>query len=250
MAGERFIKENCVNTFRIFAALAAMAVILSASAIAQQSSQPQLNVSPTNRTLTVTANDSVTAEPDVAILHIGFETQPGTAKEAYASGAQTSNAIIDALKQAGVPESAIHSESQYLQRDYSVPKSHKFILTEQWTVKTTPKRAAELLDDAVTAGANSSGQIEWTVNDERALENQALDKAAARAKADAAELAKGMGVRLGALIYVSNNISEPVRPIMMASRVFTPEKAQAPPLAIEPQKVTRSASIYAVYAIE
>lgn len=234
---------------RMFALTALIAAALSASA--QQASQPQLKVDSSNRTLTVSASDSVTAEPDVAILHIGFETQPASAKEAYASGAQTSNAIVGALKQAGVPESAIHSESQYLQRDYSVPKSHKFILAEQWTVKTTPKRAAELLDVAITAGANSSGQIEWTVSDERALENQALDKTAARAKADAAELAKGMGVQLGRLIYVSNNLSEPVRPIngVAFSRVAMAEKA-APPLAIEPQKVTRSASIYAVYAIE
>lgn len=238
-----------MNFFRILAVSTAMAVALSAGA--QQVTQPQMSVTQTNRTLTVSASDSVSVEPEVAILHIGFETQPASAKDAYASGAQTSNAIIDALKQAGVAESAIHSESQYLQRDYSVPKSHKFILRQQWTVKTTPKSAAEVLDAAITAGANSSGQIEWTVNDERGIENQALDKAADRARADAAELAKGMGVRLGALIYVSNNLSEPVRPFN--ARTFgglaTLEKT-APPLAIEPQKVTRSASIYAVYAIE
>ncbi len=238
-----------MNFFRILAVSTAMAVALSAGA--QQVTQPQMSVTQTNRTLTVSASDSVSVEPEVAILHIGFETQPASAKDAYASGAQTSNAIIDALKQAGVAESAIHSESQYLQRDYSVPKSHKFILRQQWTVKTTPKRAAEVLDAAITAGANSSGQIEWTVNDERALENQALDKAAARARADAAELAKGMGVRLGALIYVSNNLSESVRPLVM-SRAYSAGVAAPPPppLAIEPQKVTRSASIYAVYAIE
>lgn len=234
---------------RILAVSALAVAVLSAEA--QQTSQPQLKVDSSNRTLTVTASDSVTAEPDVAIVHIGFETQPANAKDAYASGAQTSNAIIDALKQAGVPGSAIHSESQYLQRDYSVPKSHKFVLAEQWTVKTTPKRAAELLDVAVTAGANSSGQIEWTVADERALENQALDKAAARAKADAAELAKGMGVQLGPLVYVSNETSRPVTPLFAFQRNAALAKAEPPPpLAIEPQKVTRSASIYAVYAIQ
>lgn len=234
-----------MQRLRILAILSALATAFPA--IAQQSSQPQLNVSSANRTLTVTASDSVSAEPEVAILHIGFVTPPASAKDAYAQGAQTSNAVIDALKQAGVAESAIHSESQYLNRDYSVPKSHKFTLTEQWTVRTTPKQAAEVLDVAVTAGANSSGQIEWTVNDEHALEDQALDKAAARARADAAELAKGMGVRLGALIYVSNEVSEPVRPMM--GKVFA-NAAVAQPLAIEPQKVLRSASIYAVYAIE
>jgi len=242
-------KEIRMNSLRILAVSGTMVAALSAGA--QQISQPQLKVDSSNRTLTVTATDSVSVEPEVAILHIGFETQPANAQDAYAQGAQTSNAIVGALKQAGVAENAIHSESQYLQRDYSVPKSHKFILRQQWTVKTTPKRAAEVLDAAITAGANSSGQIEWTVNDERALENQALDKAAARARADAAELAKEMGVRLGTLIYVSNNLSEPVRPFnaVAFSRAAVPEKA-APPLAIEPQKVTRSASIYAVYAIE
>jgi uncharacterized protein YggE len=241
-------KEFVMQPLRILATVSALAVAFPA--IAQQASQPQLKVDSSNRTLTVTASDSVTAEPDVAVLHIGFETQPADAKDAYAGGAQTSNAILDALKQAGVAESAIHSESQYLERDYSVPKSHKYILRQQWTVKTTPQRAAEVLDAAVTAGANSSGQIEWTVNDERGLENQALDKAAARARADAAELAKGMGVRLGALIYVSNEVSRPVVPMFAAQRVAMNGRAEAPPLAIEPQKVTRSASIYAVYAIE
>lgn len=233
---------------RILAVSAFIAAALSAGA--QQAGQPQLKVDSGNRTLTVTASDSITVDPDVAILHIGFDTQPASAKDAYASGAQTSNAIIGALKQTGVPENAIHSESQYLQRDYSVPKSHKFILTEQWTVKTTPKRAAELLDVAVTAGANSSGQIEWTVSDERTLENQALDKAAARARADAAELAKGMGVQLSALIYVSNQTSRPVTPLFALDRLASPAKAAPSPLAIEPQKVTRSASIYAIYAIQ
>lgn len=237
-----------MRALHIFATATLATAALSAGA--QQASQPQLRIDSSNRTLTVTASDEVTVEPEVAILHIGFETQPASAKDAYAGGAETSNTIIQALKQAGVPESAIHSESQFLQRDYSVPKSHKFVLHEQWTVKTTPKRAAELLDVAITAGANSSGQIEWTVSDERALENQALDKAAARAKADATELAKGMGVRLGALIYASNEVSRPVTPFFAIDRLASPAKAGPSPLAIEPQKVSRSARIYAVYSIE
>lgn len=230
----------------------AVAALLSAAlpALAQLTSQPQLKIEPANRTLTVTATGSVTAEPEVATLHIGFETQPGSAKAVYADGARTSNAIIAALKQTGIVESAIHSESQYLQRDYS-SKLHLFKLTQQWTVKTTPERAAEVLDTAITAGANSSGQIDWTVKDERALEEQALDRAAARARENAAVLAKGMGVRLGTLIYVSNQLSAPIypRPMMRALAMAGTAEA-APPLAIEPQKVSREATVYAVFAIE
>ncbi len=85
---------------------------------------------------------------------------------------------------------------QYLDRD-PAPKSRKFMLTQQWTVKAPPARAAESLDIAVNNGANSTGQIEWTVKDEYALEDQALDGASERATQIAAVLAKGMGVRVG-----------------------------------------------------
>ena len=224
-------------------------VLATVAAGAQQTTQPQLKVDSSNRTLTVSATDSVSVEPDLAILHIGFDTQPEDAKSAYADGARASNAIIAAVKQAGIPESAIRSESQYLDRDFS-NKQHKFVLRQQWTVKVSPERAAEILDIAVTAGATSSGQIDWTVKDEKALEAEALDKAAARNRANAEVLAKGMGVRLGALIYVSNQMSSPgPRPMMFAQ---AEQRVAAPPpqLSIEPHQVTREATVYAVFAIE
>ena len=222
-------------------------ILLAATpAIAQQSAQPELKVDTTNRTLTVTATDSVSVEPDLAFLHIGFSTQPEDAKSAYAEGTQTSNAIMAALKQAGVPGTAIRSESQYLDRDWST-KLKKFTLHQQWTVKVPPERAAEILDDAISAGATSSGQIDWTVKDEKALESQALDKAAARANAEV--LAKGMGVHLGSLIYVSNTMSSPQfpRPMVYAMKAAN---AAPQPLAIEPHQVSREATVYAVFAIE
>jgi uncharacterized protein len=218
------------------------------AAAAQQTTQPQLKVDSSNRTLTVSATDSVLVEPDLAILHIGFDTPPEDAKSAYAGGSRASNAIIGAIKQAGIPETSIRSVSQFLDRDYS-NKQHKFVLHQQWTVKVSPERAAEILDVAVTAGATDSGQIDWTVKDEKALEAEALDKAAGRAKANAEVLAKGMGVHLGSLIYVSNQISAPSIPRPMFAMGNRAETAPQP-LAIEPHQVSREATVYAVFAIE
>jgi hypothetical protein len=232
-------------------AIAAFALLAGCvAAIAQQTSQVQLKIEPANRTLTVSAEGRVTVDPDVAILHIGFQTQPTDAKSAYAGGAKISNDIINALKQAGIPETSIRSEWQRL--DSASGKPHKFTLVQQWTVKTPPERAAEILDIAVAAGATDSGQIDWTVQDERALEDQALDQAAARARADAAVLAKGMGVHLGALIYVTNQISEQRFVAAYANNGAPGGAFAAPPmtLAIEPRKVSREAAVYAVFAIE
>ena len=222
-----------------------------ASATAQQPGQPQFKIDSTNRTLSVSASETVSVEPEVAILHIGFSTQPNDAKAAYAEGARTSNAIIDAVKQAGVPESDIRSERQYLDRDWST-KLRKYRLTQQWTVRVGPERAAEVLDTAINAGATSSGEIEWTVKDEKALEKDALNKAAERSRENAAVLAKGMNVRLGNLIYVTNELSGSIgiHPRVMALNSMVSDKAAAPPLAIEPHKVSRTATVYAVFAIE
>ena len=229
--------------------LASALLLATVPAAAQQPTQPQLKVDSSNRTLTVTANDNVTVEPDLAILHIGFVTQPQDAKSAYAEGSRASNAIIAALKQAGVEESAIRSESQYLDRDWTT-KMRKYTLHQAWTVKVKPERAAEVLDIAVNAGATSSGPIDWTVKDEKALETEALDKAAAGAKANAEVLAKGMGVRLGSLIYVSNQVSAPQYPRPMMAMAMRSADAAPQPLAVEPHQVSREASVYAVFAIE
>ena len=219
-----------------------------ASAIAQQPGQPELKIDPANRTLSVSAENTVTVDPDVAILHVGFETLPTDAKSAYAAGTTTSNAIIGALKQAGVAESAIHSEWQHLNSVYDKP--HKFTLQQQWTVRVKPERAAEILDVAVTAGATNSGQIDWDVNDQQALQDKALEGAAARARAQAAVLATGMSVKLGGLMFVSNQLSSPVMPMpMFAARANVAQSAPQP-MAIEPHKVSRSATVYAVFAIE
>ncbi|MGA2350065.1 MAG: SIMPL domain-containing protein [Terracidiphilus sp.] len=237
-------------------AIAAVALVVGcATSGAQQTSQVQLKIEPSNRTLTVSAEERVTADPEIAILHIGFETQPSDAKTAYAAGAKTSNDIVTALKQAGIPETSIRSESQHLDRVYNT--AHKFKLLQQWTVKAPPERAAEILDIAVAAGATDSGQIDWTVKDERALEDQALDKATTRARANAAVLAKGMEVHLGSLIYVTNEVSAPFGRVQISQGVANNSAASgefmAAPrerLAIEPRKVSRVATVYAVFAIE
>ena len=120
-------------------------------------------------------------------------------------------------------------------------------------MKVKPERAAEILDVAVTAGATDSGQIDWAVENEQALEDKALEGAAERARAQAAVLAKGMGVKLGALVYVSNQVSAPMYPVRAYANNAAPMAAMAAPqqpLAIEPRKVVSSANVYAVFAIE
>jgi len=233
---------------------AAVVCLVGCAAIgAQQANQLQLKIDSTNRTLTVSAEERVTADADLAILHIGFQTPPSDAKTAYAAGAKTSNEVVAALKQAGIPEASIRSERQSL--DNSDAKAHKFRLVQSWAVETPPQRAAEILDIAIAAGATESGEIDWTLKDVHALEDQALDKAAGRARSDAAVLAKSMGAHLGALVFVTDHIASSessygYNSANFGGRDFKDRIVMTPTLAIEPRKVNRTAAVYAVYAIE
>ena len=66
-------------------------------------------------------------------------------------------------------------------------------------------------------------------------------------------MAQGLGAKLGPLVYASNQNPEAPgpRPMMAMAAPSRMAKADAiEPLAINAQKVTSSATVYAVFAIE
>ncbi|MCU1322047.1 MAG: hypothetical protein JWM43_1696 [Acidobacteriaceae bacterium] len=237
--------------------IAALTLLLAALAAPLTSQTVPVNKD--NRTIAITATDRVTATADVATLHLGFIAYGPDSQAAYAAGSRVSNAIADALTKAGVPAGSLESENQNVSpvQEYQVQKlteaekaQRKFQVTQSWTLRSNAKDSARLLDIAVKAGANQSGQIEWSLQDENAVQAEAAGKALQRARTVATQMAAGMNVKLGALIFASNEVqAEPVRPMMRAMAApMQMDKVQ--PLAINPRHVEKSATVYAVFAIE
>src|SRR5271154_6118936 len=204
-----------------------LASVLAIFAVAQRLQAQQIEVNKNNRTIAVTATDKATVDAEVATVHIGFQVYAADSKLAYALGSKTSNAIADALKKAGVEASAIQSASQNVApvqpfELQNLPESEKaqrqFQVSQSWSVKTSAKNAPAVLDTAVQAGANQSGQIDWDVADPDALEAQAAESALKRARAIANQMAKGLGTTLGPLVYASNQVAERPVPMAMAMR--------------------------------
>jgi uncharacterized protein YggE len=220
-----------------------------------------IKIDKNNRTIAVTASEKATADADQAVVHVGFQIFGPDETATYADGSKTSNAIIDALKKAGVPDKEIESESQNLQRNtYHDPQESQmdrdkkqFVLNQSWTVKTKPDDAAKVLNIAVGAGANQSGQIDWQYQDMNALQAKAASNALAKAQAIGQQMALGLNVKLSGLIFASNQAPEsPVppgpRPMLMMQAGMA--KAAPVPLAINPRQIEESATVYAVFAIE
>ncbi|MGA8160314.1 MAG: SIMPL domain-containing protein [Acidobacteriaceae bacterium] len=219
-----------------------------------------IQVDKNNRTIAVTASDTATAEAELAGVSVGFNTYAPDAATAYSQGSQISNAIMDALKNAGVPDKSIESRAQNLSKtDFPynpapTPEERAqkaFTLSQSWTVHTSAADAARVLHAAVEAGANDSGAIDWDVTDRKGLEAKAAAKALVDAHAIAAQMAAGLGVTLGPLMYASNQAPE--RPVLPLARMGFQAKAAPPtvkPLALRPQQVEESATVYAVFSIE
>jgi hypothetical protein len=219
----------------------------------------KIEVNKDNRTIAVTVSDKATAEADIATVHIGFEAYAADGDGAYASGSQTSNAIIDALHKAGVVDKTIQSEGQSVRQNFQFDEKEseadrakrRYVLSQSWTVKTSAADAAKVLHVAVEAGANNSGQIDWGVKDRAALQAEAAGKALQHAQAIADQMAKGLNTRLGPLLYASNQAPQtPIIPMFAAAggRVLMSQKVE--PLAIRPQQIEEDATVYAVFAIE
>jgi uncharacterized protein len=237
------------------------AFTLSTAAVAVMAPAQTIQVNKDNRTIAITATDSVIAMADTASVHVGFIAYGPDKDAAYSTGSGLSNAIVKSLTSAGVSADAIESENQSVApvQDYQVDKltpaeraQRKFQVTQSWTVRANASDAAKILDLAVKAGANQSGQIDWSLKDANAPQAEAAAKALQRARIVAEQMAKGLNAKLGALIYASNETqAEPPRPLMRKMEMNSAvAAAPTPPLAINPRHIEKSATVYAVFAIE
>lgn len=235
----------------------ALAVMLVALPMVMRAQTIQVNKE--NRTIAITATDKMTAIADQATVHIGFIAYGPDSNTAYANGSRVSNAIVKALTAAGVAKETIQSENQQLQpvQNYQLDKlteaqkaQRQFQVSQSWTVKTEANDAAKVLDTAVKAGANNSGQIEWGFKDNNAPEAQAAAKALKRARAQAEQMAAGLNAKLGSLLYASNEVQAVPRPVIYAQMGSAAKVSTVEPLAINPREIEKSATVYAVFAIE
>jgi uncharacterized protein YggE len=242
--------------------IAACCAALLMSAVVSPSRAQQIVVSKDNRTIAVTTSADANADADTVTVQIGFLVYGADEDAAYALGSKTSNAIAAALKAAGIPADAIQSESQsiapvqqYGNQEWTAEEKaeRKFQVQQGWSVKTAAANGAKVLDVAVKAGANQSGQMSWSVADQDGLQAKAAKLALDRARQIAQQMAAGLNATLGPLVYASNEApARGPQPLMRAPAMMAAASAakEVEPLSVSAQKVTASATVYAVFSIQ
>jgi uncharacterized protein YggE len=239
-------------------------IVVGAAAAGVAAAQT-IQVSRDNKTIAINTSDEATATADIAAITVGFEIFGPDSQSTYADGGNLSQAVMEALHKAGVKDEGIESAQQNLQRNRSFDEKEtpeqrakkQFVFTQSWTVSVPPQMAAEVIRVAIAAGANQSGAIDWRLADRKALQAKAAENALVKAHGVADRMAEGLHVKLGALIYASNETPNTnVFPIRMAGKSFGVagmEAVQLPAprrLEILPQTIREEATVYAVFAIE
>jgi len=228
-------------------------------------SAQEVAVSQSNRTIAVTADESVSVDPDLAIITLGYENYGASEKEAYEENVRVANSVVAAMVKAGLDKRFIESTNVSLERTeiqskwtLEERKKKEFTAYQSWKVKVPAGQAQNLADVAMRAGASNMSNVDWEVVDRAALQAKAGAAALAKARTIAEQMAKGLNAKLGPLVYASNKAPEapsfPVYAQLAASNATTisrsGEDLEKPGLTLFPQKVKESATVHAVFAIE
>jgi uncharacterized protein YggE len=170
--------------------------------------------------VTVTGEATVAVAPDTAMIRIGVSSQEKTAHEASDANARQMTAVLDAIKNTGINERDIQTSRLSLQPQYDPnkagpPRLTGFQANNQVTVRIRDiNKLAMVLDSAIAAGANEMSGIDFVVSEQSKLLDRARDDAIADAHRKAELYASAAGVKLGRVVAISEEgTNPPPRPI-------------------------------------
>jgi uncharacterized protein YggE len=193
--------------------------------------------------------------PDKVDIVLSVETLDDLANKSQSDNAVLADGVRSALLNIGVSSSEIKTISYSVNQEYvwndtlkrSEPKGYRTVNQIQITLKDT-SRAGEVVDAAVSAGANRVSKISFGLSREKELEvrKNALSEASGNAKAKADSIAQGLNLTLGKVYSVSENsyYYTPVsyRDYDMALGVVN-EKSVTTPISAGDIEVTASVSV-------
>ncbi|HET6231483.1 MAG TPA: SIMPL domain-containing protein [Longimicrobiaceae bacterium] len=207
-------------------------------------------------TIRVSSSGEARATPDQAFVDFGMETVAPTAKAASDQNAARMARVIAALVAAGIARTDIQTRDYNVYPEYSQPGPaggdpaiRGYHVNNTVSVKTDRiAQVGALIDAALGAGANRVNGVRFGFRSPETLRAQALRQAIDRGRAEAQNIAAGLGVRLGPVLDASTSSEQrvyPPQPMMMA-RGAAADAVQTP---VEPGEQTVGATISLVFAI-
>jgi hypothetical protein len=226
------MKEKLKNYLGV--AIIAALLILSAAAWNYSRSFSKSIEQSVQHSFVVTAEGRAVAIPDVAKFTFSVITEGGKdVASLQKENSQKSNRIIDFVKNQGIDTKDIKTvaynlspryQTCYLGREGSLCPPAEIVgytINQSVEVKVRDfSKIGDILGGVVERGANSVSQLQFTIDDPTALQNQARNEAISKARAKARAIAAAGGFSLGRILSIDES-SDGLPPIYFA-------KAEAP----------------------
>lgn len=160
-----------------------------------------------SRAITVTGRGVVEAEPDKASVVVSVVTQEWVAKTAADRNAEIMTRVRGALVASGVNANDITTTNYSIHRKESWDGGRQSIgryqvRNEMKIVVYNTALASDVIDTAISAGANELTSLTFTVSDDTSLVRQARTLAVQQAQETASLLAGAAGCKIGEAITI------------------------------------------------
>lgn len=162
------------------------------------------------QTVSFTGEGKVKAAPDTARVDIGLTTEGKDTITVQNENSSKMNAVIKFLKERGIHEADIKTNNYSLSPKYEYNKGKSSLVgytlnqNLEITVRNLDK-IGEILDGAVSSGANRINSVSLFVNKPEELKNKAREEAVKAAWEKASLTSKTAGFRLGRLVGFSES---------------------------------------------
>lgn len=209
------MKHALVSLMAILMAVSAF----SQSAIAADAERP--------RTVAVSGQGEIQAEPDLAHVTLGVEARKPKLEEARAEVARTIDAVLKLTRDLKIDQTLVRSTRINVQPEYNWDANARernligYYVSRQVEIELRDlEKLGQLLERATDLGVNQLGDPRLDSSKRRDLERQALAKAVEDARANAETVAKTAGARLGPVRTISANSGYVPPPMPMRGKVM------------------------------
>jgi uncharacterized protein YggE len=207
---------------------AACALLVSAWAVGAEAERP--------RTISVSGQGEIQAEPDRALLTLGVEARKLKMEDARAEVTKTVDAVLKLTRDLKIDPKHVRATRINIQPEYNWDDKARernligYYVSRQVEIELRDlEKLGQLMEKSFDLGVNQVGDPRLDSSKRRELEREALAKAVADAKLNAEAVAKAAGARIGPprTISASSGFMPPPMPMAKVQMMRTEAASDA-----------------------
>jgi len=207
------------------------------------------------RTITVNGSGSSSVAPDRATVEMSIVATSATVTAAQEAAAAVTAKVLEMTGKLGIDRNRIDTTGSSVRPDYrwnderNEQELRGYVAERQMRVDVRDlEKLGAIIEGAVEVGVNQVSPPQLDSSKRREAYREALDAAARDAKANAAQLAKSLGAKLGEVLQITTE-SQPAPPMPFMRSAMAGTMESTAPQTYNAANLTFDATVTAVFEL-